>query len=111
MRITTEHVRQIIKEEISRAINEFGSGRNDPPSKDSNWYEFAEALDIGTLDLDNMAYELGFRDFAEMDMSISPGALAKRDNKKFVSAAQSSSSMAEDMSPDEIIGWARPEGY
>ena len=112
MKITKRQLRQIIKEEVSRAVNEIG-GRygNSPPSKDSNWYEFAEALDIGTLDLDEMAYELGFRDFYDMDMSISPGALAKRDPKKFAEAAQNSSMMAQTMAPDEIIGWARPEGY
>ncbi|MBK26143.1 MAG: hypothetical protein CME70_19250 [Halobacteriovorax sp.] len=118
MRITKRQLKRIIKEEVSHIVNEYRTGTHGPPSpvngyppKDSNWYEFSEALDIGILDLDHMAYELGFRDFAEMDISISPGSLAKRDSRKFVAAAKASSVMAQDMSDDEIIAWARPEGY
>jgi len=118
MKITKRQLERIIKEEVSYIVSEYRTSTYGPPSpvygypsKDSNWYEFAEALDIGILDLDNMAYELGFRDFAEMDISISPRALAKRDPRKFVAAAKASSLMAQDMLDDEIIAWARPEGY
>ena len=101
----------ILQEARAAKLHEYGSRGNEPPARDSNWYEFAEALDIGVLDLDEMAYELGFQDFYDMDTSISPGALAKRDPKKFAEAAQNSSMMAQDMSTNEIVGWARPEGY
>ena len=113
VKITTDHVRQIIKEEIQRAITEYGAGyhgENGPPPKDSNWSAFANELDIGVLDLDNMAYALGFSDFLDMDISIAPRNLAKRDPKKFVEAAQESSMKAEDMSPNEILSIAEMPG-
>jgi len=119
MKITTDQVRQIIKEEISRVLNELGpkhgvpSNRaqgNSPPDRDSNWSQFAAELDIGVMDLDEIAYTLGFRDFADMDISISPRALADKDSRAFIEAAQSHSLAAEDMSPDEILTHAGASG-
>ena len=113
MKITKQLVKKIIKEEVQRAINEYGAGyhgANDPPPKDSNWSAFANGLDIGTLDLDNMAYALGFRDFQDMDISITPRDLAKRDPNSFVKAAQESSLRAEDMSSNEILSIAEMPG-
>lgn len=111
MKITKKIVKQIIKEEVQRAINEYGGrSTNEPPPRDSNWSAFANGLDIGTLDLDNMAYGLGFRDFQDMDISITPRDLAKRDPNSFVKAAQESSLRAEDMSPNEILSIAEMPG-
>ena len=62
------------------------------------------------LDLDNMAYGLGFSDFRDMDISITPRDLAKRDPNSFVKAAQESSLRAEDMSPNEILSIAEMPG-
>ena len=102
MKITKRQLRRIIKEELSRSINEYGN-RNALPPRDSSWYEFAKALDIGELDLDNIAYDLGFSDFRDMDISIAPKNLAERDPENFVVAVQDSAGMAEDMGPNEIL--------
>jgi hypothetical protein len=110
MKITKKLVKQIIKEEVQRAVHEYGRDLNGPPPKDSNWSTFASELDIGTLDLDNMAYGLGFSDFRDMDISITPRDLAKRDQNSFVKAAQESSLRAEDMSPNEILSIAEMPG-
>ena len=97
MKITKGQLRQILKE--------YGYGNGAPP-RDSNWRSFADALDIGVLDLDAMAYDLGFMDFRDMDISISPRSLAKRDPASFIAAAQASSMRAQDMSPNEILAAA-----
>ena len=59
MRTTERKLRRLIREEL---LKEYGPS-NDLPPKDSSWYPMAKALDIGELDLDNIAYDLGFRDF------------------------------------------------
>ena len=110
MRVTKQQIRQIIKEEISRALQEYGPSRNEAPPRDSNWYEFSKAIDIGVLDLDNIAYDLGFQDFRDMDISISPKALAERDPTSFVTAVQDSSLRAEDMGPNEILELVGAQG-
>ena len=110
MEVSSKQIRQIIKEEIARAMNEYGRGMNDAPPRDSNWYEFSKAIDIGVLDLDNIAYDLGFQDFRDMDISISPKAIAERDPTSFVNAVQDSSMMAEDMHPNEILELVGAQG-
>ena len=45
---------------------------NQLPPESSNWYRFAKTLDIGVLDLDELAYDLGFKNFDHLDASISP---------------------------------------
>jgi len=89
MRITKKQLKKIIREEYSKLIKEsswerasFG-GRsrirkpigtygqqiidarrsNQLPPPSSNWHGFAKALDVGVLDLDELAQDLGFRDF------------------------------------------------
>lgn len=84
---------------FKKPINEMG---NPLPPKDSNWYEFAEAFDIGILDLDKFAYLLKFKNFRNMDRSISPKNLYHRDPAKFVKALQESSMTAEDMTKGQI---------
>ena len=110
MEISSNQIRQIIKEEIARAMNEYGRSMNNAPPRDSNWYEFSKAIDIGVLDLDNIAYDLGFQDFRDMDISISPKALAERDPTSFVTAVQDSSLVAEDMDPNEILELVGAQG-
>ena len=99
MKITKRQLRRIIKEE-SVKLNEYG---NPPPARDSNWFEFAMAIDVGTLDLDELAYDLGFEDFRDMDISITPRALADRDAISFITAVRNSSLAGSDMSDEEIL--------
>ena len=103
MKVTKRQLRRIIRETKNRLLTEYG---NPPPSRRSNWYEFAKAMDIGTLDLDEIAYDLGFADFYDMDISISPKSLASRDARRFVTAVKDNSLRAEDMDPEEILAAA-----
>jgi len=100
MKITRRQLGRIVKEEVDRALNEYG---NPPPPRDSNWHEFAMAIDVGTLDLDDIAYDLGFSDFADMDISISPKALADRDATSFITAVRNFSLAGSDMPDEEIL--------
>ena len=99
MRTTERKLRRLIREEL---LKEYGPS-NDLPPKDSSWYPMAKALDIGELDLDNIAYDLGFTDFRDMDISIGPKALAERAPENFVVAVQDSSAMGMNMGPNEIL--------
>ncbi len=83
---------------------------NDLPPKSSNWYEMARSLDIGVLDLDNIAYDLGFSDFRNMERSITPRALAERDPQSFAVAVQDSSAAGANMGPNEILELVGAEG-
>ena len=104
MKITESHLRSIIREKVLKEYYGMGGGpSNDLPKKSSNYYEMARALDIGVLDLDNIAYDLGFRDFRDMEISISPKALAERDPESFAVAVQDSSIAASRMGPNEIL--------
>lgn len=96
-----QQLRRIIRQEILKEYG--GMSRNDLPPRSSNYYEMAKALDIGVLDLDNIAYDLGFRDFRDMDASISPRALAERDPESFAVAVQDSSLAGARMGPNEIL--------
>ena len=101
MKTTERKLRQLIREELMKEYG--GMPSNDLPPRDSNYYDMAKKLDIGVLDLDNIAYDLGFTDFRDMDRSISPKALAERDPENFVMAVQDSSMRGEDMGPNEIL--------
>ena len=104
MEITKTQLRRIIRESLMREYyGSRGAPSNDLPPRDSNYYEMARALDIGVLDLDNIAYDLGFRDFRDMDASISPKALAERDPENFAIAVQDSSMAGARMGPNEIL--------
>jgi len=72
------------------------------PPKDSNWFEFANLFDIGVLDLDELADSFRFKDFEDLDVSISPKDLFKRNPKKFTIALKGASLKASDMSDNEI---------
>lgn len=99
MKTTTAKLRKLIRE----AITEYGRQTNDLPMKDSPYYDMAKKLDIGTMDLDNIAYDLGFRDFLEMESTIDPKTLAERDPTSFAVAVQDSSVAASRMGPNEIL--------
>ena len=112
MKVTKSQLRRIIKEEVARALHEqntytmHGAAGNPLPPSDSNWSDFATELDIGVLDLDEMAIDLGFSNFHDMDQSISPAVLAKRDPQRFAAAAKASSVKAMDMNEEEILAKA-----
>ena len=104
MKTTERKLRQLIREELMKEYYGMGGGpSNDLPKKDSAYYDMAKKLDIGTLDLDNIAYDLGFTDFRDMEISISPKDLAERDPESFAVAVQDSSMRGADMGPNEIL--------
>jgi len=49
------------------------------PPRQSNWYAFAREMDIGVLDLDTIAYDMGFKDFNQLDAAVSPRSLDARE--------------------------------
>ena len=100
MKITERKLRKLIQEEL---FKEYG---NPPPGTSSNWRAFSDAIDVGVLDLDEIAWELGFRDFYDMDISITPRVLSQRDPESFAVAVQNHSSAAADLSIDEILAIA-----
>ena len=104
MKITKRQLRRIVRQNLLKEYYGSGGGpSNNLPPRSSNYYEMAKALDIGVMDLDNIAYDLGFRDFRDMDISISPKALAERDPTSFAVAVQDSSMAAARMGPNEIL--------
>ena len=121
MKITEKKLRLVIREVIAK-LNEsprrfadlsdvaYASQGNLPPPRDSNWFEFANEMDMGTLDLDGMADDLGYANFLDMDASISPADLADRNNDLFVAAIKNNSLMASDMGRGQILGSAGARG-
>jgi len=101
MKLMESKLRSVIRETISM-MNEYGQ-MNDAPPADSNWRRFSDALDIGVLDLDKIAYEFGFRNFRDMDASITPLTLAERNPEEFVVAVQDASLAGSRMGPNEIL--------
>ena len=101
MKISKHQLKKIIKEEYSKIIEEYGhynrySSRrgpiatygqrikdaernNDLPPVSSNWHAFAKKMDIGVLDLNNLAADLGYKSFAHMDAAASPRGLSDMD--------------------------------
>jgi len=96
---------RITRRQLKRIIKEYGSGysSNSPPSKQSNWRGFADALDIGVLDLDEIAYDLGFQDFRDMDASITPDRLSKRDPGSFLAAVRNFALSVDGLDDREIL--------
>jgi len=86
--------------EAKKHLNEY-QGNEELP-KDSNWATFADVFNIGVLDMDNFASYLKFRDFNDLDISISPIEIYKRKPGQFVDSLQKSSLTAQDMSGEEI---------
>jgi hypothetical protein len=81
------------------ALNEYG---NQPVPRSSNWSKFGSEFDIGILDIDNFASLMGFDDYKDLDISITPYDLYARQKVKFRNALMKSSMMAEDMTAQEI---------
>jgi len=108
MRVSKSILRRIIREEKRNLLNEYG---NPPPSRQSNWRGFADALDIGVLDLDEIAYNLGFQDFRDMDASITPRVLSKRDPNSFLAAVRDFALSADGLDDREILHRARQPVY
>lgn len=92
-----------LKESINegRTFDRFRRSNLEP--KGSNWEKFALMFDIGVLDLDNLAAELNFDGFEDLDISIGPESLLKRDKAKFIKALKNSSMRAKDMKDNEIV--------
>ena len=104
MRTTERKLRHLIREELIKEYYGMGGGpSNNLPKKDSAYYDMAKKLDIGTMDLDNIAYDLGFSDFRDMERTIDPKKLAERDPESFAVAVQDSSAMGANMGPNEIL--------
>lgn len=74
---------------------------NEMPPK-TNWSDFAEEFNIGISDMDVFANILGYRDFEDLDISISPKSLFKRDPRKFTKAIQKSALSARDFDVDDV---------
>jgi len=91
-----------IKSIFKEAKYDMARQLNDLP-KDSNWTDFASMFDIGVLDLDKFAYLMKFKNFENLDMSISPKDLLRKKGKKFIEALRDSSLKANKMSDKEII--------
>ena len=98
MKTTERKLRQLIREELMKEYG--GMPMNDLPKKSSPYYDMAKKLDIGTMDLDNIAYDLGFTDFRDMERSIDPKTLAERDPESFAVAVQDSAMAGADMGPN-----------
>ena len=75
--------------------------RNPLPSG-TNWDQFAKEFDIGTLDLDVFASFMGYANFDELEISISPRALYEKMPDQFLDAIKESSLMASRMDDYEI---------
>jgi len=117
MKITKRQLRRIIREEKAKILKEaygqsaFRYGRTPPRGKnavpkDSSWYDFAKELDMGILELDDFAYDMGFSNFMDMDISIGPKALADRDPSMFATKVAEISMFAADLSPTQILSIA-----
>lgn len=78
------------------------SRRNGPVPRDSNWHVFATHMDIGVLDMDDFADRMGYRDFADLDVSIGPAALFRKRREHFLRSIRQSSLRAEDMEDADI---------
>lgn len=84
MKVTKRQLRRIIRE----AFTDFAVGHQEDardayrsnalPPTSSNWHAFAAAMDIGVLDLDEIAQDMGYKGFEALDISISPRGLSQR---------------------------------
>ena len=92
------------RKQTKQGSREYDSARrgNQTP-KGSNWTGFAKKMDIGVLDLDNIADDMGHRDFEHMDISIGPKDMAEDEAQRFVEAVKRHSSKAENMPAWKIL--------
>ena len=76
---------------------------NRPIKSNSNWSGFANVFDIGELDLDTIAKAMNYKNFANLDSSISPKALLKNKKSKFIKTIQDNSILGGKKTESEII--------
>jgi len=84
-----------------KRLNEANTFSNSIPRK-SIWAEFAQAFDVGMVDLDSFAQYMGYRNFRDLNSSRSPRSLYHKNPPKFIEAIKQSSLKAQDMSDEEI---------
>lgn len=84
-----------------KRLNEANTFSNSIPQK-SIWAEFAQAFDVGMVDLDSFAQYMGYRNFRDLNSSRSPRSLYHKNPPKFIEAIKQSSLKAQDMSDEEI---------
>jgi len=82
-------------------------GINPFPPQESSWRRFAEVFNIGVLDLDCFAMMMGYNDFLDLDISISPRSLFRREvlqreDSTFFNAIREVSLKARDKTGYEI---------
>jgi hypothetical protein len=78
----------------------------------SAWVPFSDRFDLGIYDLDNIAYDMGFKNFEDMHRSVSPGQLADLDPDAFVKSIQTRSAMWKYRmkTPEEMLAWEEYDG-
>jgi len=70
--------------------------------KSSNWYAFSNDMDMGILDLDALAIDMGYNGFQDMDASINPSRLHAKKKAKFIKSLKNNSLAAARMSDSAI---------
>lgn len=71
--------------------------------KKTNWTSFAKRFDIGVLDLDMFATDMGYCEFDDLDISIGPRSLYSRSPTRFAKALRQNSIKAKHY-PTKSIG-------
>jgi len=69
---------------------------------ETSWSSLAKRVNIGVLDLDSFADDMGYCDFDDLEISIDPKSLYRRNPKKFSSALRRNSLKGEKYSTDRI---------
>lgn len=90
---------------------EYNEEYGNPIPQHSNWSPFAEAYNIGMLDLDSFARDMGYDDFYDLDISISPRSLYARNPRRFCQALRRNSLKAKSLSDQQIAQRMRNLGY
>ena len=88
---------------ISKIADEILKEAKRLPPKDSNWREFAEVFNLDVSDLDKLAKLLGdYKNFTDLDVSISPGSIFTRDKSRFIRSLKSISPEIKKMKQVEV---------
>lgn len=70
--------------------------------KTSNWYGFANALELGMLDLDLFAIDMGYKGFKDLDASINPAKLHQKNPSKFMKKLMASAGLSKAVNASKI---------
>lgn len=81
-------------------FDKYRHGNRIPP--DTNWTEFAKKADIGVLDLDTFALDMGYCEFDDLEISIGPSSLYNRNPTKFSKTLRKNSLKAKHYSNKAI---------